>query len=480
VSVAQFPFVAPAHLWVPEHTSTSGAEAADFAETCGIVLDPEQRLALDSLLAEKPNGKWSAFEACLVAARQNLKTFVFEVVVLADLYLFDSQLVVWTAHEFDTATESFLHMKELIDTFPHLSSRVKKVSNANGDEGIEFHGGQRLRFKARTKVGGRGITGDRVILDEAFLLTRSMMGTIMPIMSARSVTGNPQILYGSSAGKAEADVLRGLRDRGRAGGDPGLVWVEWCAPVVPCADERCFHDAGTPGCTLDDQEQWRKANPSMGRRISVEWIASERRTMSADEFARERLGWWEEPASSVAGLPLPLWDAATSSVPPGTVLAYGVDVTPDFSHAAIARATAVPDGILLDLAAHRRGTSWVAEEMSTLRSETMTPVALDLGSPASVLADDFRCFGIETVNPSARDVAQACSGLLDGLIRHRVWHASNPALDSAVKGASRRPMGEAWAWSRKNSLVDISPMVAITLALWGAGQSNPDVALNIW
>jgi hypothetical protein len=31
----------------------------------------------------------------------------------------------------------------------------------------------------------------------------------------------------------------------------------------------------------------------------------------------------------------------------------------------------------------------------------------------------------------------------------------------------KRRSGDAWAWSRKNSSIDISPLVAVTLALWG-------------
>jgi hypothetical protein len=40
-------------------------------------------------------------------------------------------------------------------------------------------------------------------------------------------------------------------------------------------------------------------------------------------------------------------------------------------------------------------------------------------------------------------------------------------LDSAIKGAAKRTLGEAWAWSRKSSDVDISPLVSVTLAFWG-------------
>lgn len=468
--------VRPAHLWVPEHTSTAGAEAADLAASAGITLDPEQRLALDAILAEKADGKWAAFEAAVIAARQNLKTFVFQVVVLADLFLFDSGLVVWSAHEFNTAMEAFRDFKILFDANPHLARRIDKTIEGNGEEGFEFYSGQRLRFKARTKSGGRGLTADRVILDEAFALTPKIMGSLMPTMSARSILGNPQILYGSSAGMVTSDVLRGVRDRGRAGNDPSLAYVEWCAPVTPCADDRCDHRVGSPGCVLDDPEMWRRANPAMDRRISRSWIEGERRSMTPDEFARERLGWWEEPSSAVAGLPLHVWEGAAHEGRIGSPLGYAADVTPDLSWASIVRASACDLGTVLELVAHRRGTSWVAEELAALRGDASTPVALDLGSPASVLADDLAAAGIPTVNPSARDVAQACSGLLDGLIRRNVWHVPSSALDAAVRGASRRPMGDAWAWSRKNSLVDISPLVAGTLARWVTTQVEEPAA----
>lgn len=471
------PITRPAHLWVPPHVSSAGAEAADLAYSVGMVLDGEQRLALDAILSEGADGRWAAFEAAVIAARQNLKTYLLEAVVLADLFLFGSELIIWTAHLFPTTMEAFRDLKRIIESHDHLRRRVKRISEANGEESFELTSGQRLLFRARSKSGGRGLTGDRVILDEAFKLGPSEMGSLLPTLSARP---NPQVIYASSAGKRDSDVLRNVRDRGRAGDDPSLAYVEWCAPVTDCTDERCPHHPGTPGCALDDPDAWRCANPALGRRITIEHIAAERRALPPEEFARERLGWWEEPTGSVAGLPMNLWTAAGSLVPPGTLLALAADVTPDLAYASIGRATSIPNGVLLDLPAHRRGTSWVAEEMAKLRGEATVPVALDLGSPASVLADDFTAADITTVNPAARDVVQGCSSLLDGLIRMSVWHSIDADLDAAVKGATRRPVGDAWAWSRKNSLVDISPLVAVTLALWGAGQQTDEAQPNIW
>jgi hypothetical protein len=39
-------------------------------------------------------------------------------------------------------------------------------------------------------------------------------------------------------------------------------------------------------------------------------------------------------------------------------------------------------------------------------------------------------------------------------------------LDDAVAGARKRSSGDAWAWARRDQSVDVSPLVAVTLAVW--------------
>jgi hypothetical protein len=469
-------FVEPAYLSVPTHTSSAGGEAADLAASAGFVLDAEQRLLLDVLLAEKPNGKWAAFEACVICARQNGKSAALVAMVLADLYLFGTQRVVWSAHEVDTALESFRDIKHLIESNDHLAREVKRTKTgeiaheATGREAIEFRNGARLRFKARTRTGGRGLAGDRVVLDEAFALKPAMMDSLVPIMSARSMTGNPQMVYASSAGQVDSAVLRGVRDRGRGGDDDALAYVEWCAEVRPCASEWCEHRPGTRGCALDDEDAWRRANPALGRRISLEYLRQERRMLTPEGFATERLGWWPEPKSEQGGLPLELWELcrkAGASV--SAVEAIAVDVTPEFSHASVA----VFGGGGLELVAHERGTSWVAALVVALRGESQVPVVVDARGPAVALLTDLAAAGIEPTKPSGQDMAEACNGLLDAVVRQRIWHAGQADLNVAVKGARRQESGDSFRWSRKSSSVDISPLVAATLATWGATQAVP-------
>jgi hypothetical protein len=65
-------------------------------------------------------------------------------------------------------------------------------------------------------------------------------------------------------------------------------------------------------------------------------------------------------------------------------------------------------------------------------------------------------------------MAAACGRFYDAVVNRRVRHTDQVDMTAAVAGAATRKLGDAWAWSRSSSAVDISPLVAATLALWGA------------
>jgi hypothetical protein len=54
----------------------------------------------------------------------------------------------------------------------------------------------------------------------------------------------------------------------------------------------------------------------------------------------------------------------------------------------------------------------------------------------------------------------------DAVDQDALRHLNTAELNAAIHGAATRPLGDAWAWSRKSSGTDISPLVACTLALW--------------
>jgi hypothetical protein len=72
---------------------------------------------------------------------------------------------------------------------------------------------------------------------------------------------------------------------------------------------------------------------------------------------------------------------------------------------------------------------------------------------------------VEPVNASEH--AKACGTFYDAVDQRTVRHLGTAELVTALKGAVKRPLGDAWAWSRKSSTVDITPLVACTIGLWG-------------
>src|SRR6266508_3733265 len=290
--------VRPAHLWVPPRVGSYGAEVVDLARLAGRDVDPEQALAIDALCSYGPGGNWLALEQAIIEARQNGKTNgVLIPIVLADLFLWEADELSWTAHLFKTTRKAFNEFKRCIEFSSELSRRVKRIGESHGEEEIELHHpdgptgqGALLQFLARSKGGGRGLSGKRVVLDEALILSAASMGSLVPTLATRP---NAQISYGSSAGQLGSKHLRSLQRRGRAGDDPSLIWVEWCDDGTwadpPCVQGlECSHLYGVSGCALDDEVRWLRANHTLGKRISYDYVRSERRTLDPVEFGRER------------------------------------------------------------------------------------------------------------------------------------------------------------------------------------------------
>ena len=66
------------------------------------------------------------------------------------------------------------------------------------------------------------------------------------------------------------------------------------------------------------------------------------------------------------------------------------------------------------------------------------------------------------------------SGLYDAVTDSRsLRYVPRPALDAAVAGAAKRPLGDGWAWARRRLSTDICPLVAVSLARWGHAGASP-------
>jgi hypothetical protein len=465
---------------VPAFTSTLGVEAVELAASVGLVLDPWQAFVLHRALGQREDGKWAAFEVGVDVARQNGKGAILEARELVGLFLTGEDLIIHSAHQFDTSMEAFLRMEDLLESNADLSRQVKAVSRSHGSEGFTLKTGQRLRYRTRTKGGGRGFTGTTLMLDEAMVLPESFHGALLPTVSGQSELGNPQVWYTGSAVdqliQEDGVVFARVRERGHKGDDPSLAYFEWSVD----AGEDVLPDQVEPEI-MGDPGLWATANPGLGIRISVEHIEHELRSMDSRTFAVERLGigdWPVTDKSLMTVISLELWERLTDKgSEPIDPLCFALDVSPDRDHACIAVSGTRTDGFHhIEIVEHRSGTGWVVDRLAEL-SEKHDPLAVlcdERGPAASLVAELLdRHVPVQTVK--AAEYAQSCGSFFDTVEQEKVRHLAQPPLKAALRGVKTRPLGDAWAWGRKKSTVDITPLVAVTLALWGSMREQPSV-----
>lgn len=487
---------------VPPFVSSSGQEAVELAASVGLQLDPWQQYCLQVGLGEKADGSWSAFEVAVTVARQNGKGSIIEARELAGLFLLGEQLILHSAHEFKTALEGFRRIESLVMNYDHLRKRVARVRRTTGEEAIELLSGQRLRFLARSGGSGRGFTGKCLILDEDMILGDDAMGALMPTLAA---VEDPQVWYLGSAGiGAPSTQLARLRARALAAiesgePDPSLAYLEWSIdPHVKECPEGCTeHDDPTTA------ESVAKANPALGYRLGLEHTERERRTMGPEIFARERLSVGDYPSDESdawAVIGKDVWDAlADGDSQMEDPVAFAIDVTPERSHASICAAGWNGKAAHVEVIDNRPGTDWVVQRAREL-TEKWNPRCwvVDTGGPAGSLIGELRTalkvdpdedelddeepkLLAPIVQMKTRDVVQAVGQFYDAAAAHRIVHLDQAPLATALAGARKRDLGDAWAWARRGVGVDITPLVAGTHARWGLSvEIEEDEEVEPW
>jgi len=439
---------------------SEGQHAVDLAAMAKLDLDDWQQYVLRNALAKRA-GKWAAFEVGLIVSRQNGKGAIIEALELAALFLFDEvDLILHSAHKFDTAADGFRRILGLIERHPDFDGEVAKVIRSHGSESIELKNGKRLRFIARSSGSGRGFAADLVVLDEAFNIGDDAMASMLPTLSTRP---NPQVWYTSTAGMATSVQLGRVRERGIRGSDPSLAFFEWSV------DENNYDPA--------DRECWAVANPGLNKRITDDYVALEQAALTPEDFARERLGVGTYPtdlADAWQVIPKAAWKARLDELSePMARPCFAADASPNGDHAAIAVAGRRADGLLhVEIADYHADTAWVVPRLVELdRKHKPSAVIIDPAGPAGSLIQPLEGAGVVVTQVSAREGAQACGQFYQAVVDSKTLrHRGDQSLTAALAGAVLRPLADAWVWDRRSGASDVSPLVAATLALWGAGK----------
>jgi hypothetical protein len=318
-----------------------------------------------------------------------------------------------------------------------------------------------------TAEGLHGKTSDLVIVDEAWAFDpirgRELDAAIVPTQATRP---GAQVWKISTAGTDASLWFLSAVEAGRAavnaGRRTGTAYFEWGCP-----------DRLDP----TDPAAWPEYHPAYGRTISAEACRAALDLLGPDEFARAYGNRWLHTVSRV--IPAASWLAAgdeAQPMPEVGCVALGFDVAVNRSDAAIVAAW--PDGpvMRLEVAEWRDGCGWLPERLGELVARWRPlAVSYDAAGPALDVADECRRAGLDVEGVKTRDYAAACAGFLEAVIAEPPLLRYRPhrALDDAAAAASRRALGDAWAWGRRQSSVSLSTLTAATVARWAALHASP-------
>lgn len=453
---------------------TLGGGVATVAEQLGMPLMPWQRHVVDVALELDPKtGELWYRQVNLAVPRQNGKTSLGMAVKTHRCTRWGGkQSVVYIAQTRDEARKKFVDEHEPILRASPIHGKAYDLRLSNGSEHIKWANGSRWGILAPTRKAGHGVTIDLVEFDEAFSYqdNRSEQA-LRPAMITRP---SRQVWVVSTAGDAESYYWWQKISAGRVACENNshgrTAFFEWSAD-----------DDADPG----DEAVWRSTIPALGHTITLQAIREEWETAQRDGidginlFRRAYLNQWPEipvlegPPAGWQVIGADEWRAcldARSALPSGAPVAFAVDVTPDRTWASISAAGVRPDGAEhLEVVEHRHGTGWVVDWLAErVKRWPVVAVALDPKGPAGSLVDDLlaRLPADMLVQATAGDQCQAAAALLDAIDAGTVRHLGQHELDAAAEAARKRPIGDAWAWTRSGTTVPISPLVSTTLARW--------------
>jgi hypothetical protein len=408
------------------------------------------------ILSQRADSEYAADTIVISIPRQVGKTYLIACDIFALCLMKPGLKAIWTAQVKDTALETFDQFFTMA-RWPKVKPFIASTPRGKGDEAVLFTNGSSIEFGARDSGFGRGRTDvDVIVFDEGQHLSNEALENMG---ATQNVAANPLcfVMGTPPRPKDKGEFFSILRREALDGDSDGTLYIEMSADR---------------GCDPMDRDQWRKANPSFPTRTSERAMLRLRKKLrNEDSWLREALGVWDEEAQFRPAIDLALWrglfDTAVDGNPPDSL---GVDMSHrgEISVSAcwviedVAHAEEVWAGV--DEAA---AIEFLDERTTTRRR---TPIVIDNASPASALAPELKRRGKNVVLSSAWDMGKACGLVVARAKAGTVTHGAQEPVTDALKGARKRPIRDAggWGWDRRDESVNIAPLVAWTLAVFGA------------
>lgn len=460
----------PSYSWCDTYARTQGGMASALADAYGISPHEWQRLVLNDWLALDDDGKLLNTLCLLPVPRQNGKTGVCEPRETAGL-LVRSERILHTAQEYQTAKVAFDRLREKFGDrkndpyarFPELNALVDHYTTSANQMVLDLKNGAHIEFRTRGNSSdmGRGGTFDLVVVDEAQAYTEEQEASLGPLNSA-APSGSPQtILMGTVPLPGKGDVWANARATMHENPTRGTCIHEWAASEIG---------------DVTDRDRWYENNPSLGLQLIESALLKDSKTMSADTFAREHLGWWPPNIGSTKPISEARWKkCATANPPADGLICYGVKFSPDGSTCSLAVCLKPDNGIahveVIDTKNLGGGITWLVDWLAA-RFGRAAQVTIDGQSNAQSLVNRLneRHAPQGMLYPArTRDVVAAATMFADAVKDGLVTHYDQPDLNASALKSNKRKIGADGGWGfGSTDYADSTLVEACALAYWGA------------
>jgi hypothetical protein len=506
-----------------------GFAAIKFAEfILGMILTPWQKWSLIHILELNPDRTFRFRTILLLIARQNGKTTLVQIINLFLMSMGEKPMtIIGTAQKLPLAERTWQETLDLAKAIPELAAEIPAKGGEvqrNGAKEFKFRNGSSYLVQTADSNGGRSISADVVFIDE---LRQHKSWDGWNAVSGTTTATSGMVIGVSNAGTLESVVLNELRKtmHGRPVmteiglvTDPDKLYKE--EEVFPRPDNSMgiFEYSAEPGMDIWDRKGWKQANPSVGYTgLTEQTLISKAALVSSPlteaGFRTESLC---QQVDTIAVSPFAdgVWEAGkdiTSRIADDSRLVFCADTTKDRSRTYLAVAGFRADGDLhVEIVTQRDGIGWLAKWMKrwienpdnahlkdrliglVIPSNSGAPIATQL---ANGEFDDLDLNVIEwnskdqTVSTGyfydrvtatarwseelkelAQDVAegQMTQEAFDALVDDElhVYHLPQDSLDLAASLAVKKKLGDVFWWDRRESPVDVSPLIGVTGAVW--------------
>lgn len=399
--------------------------------------------------------------------RQVGKTYFVLAMIFLLCIIFPGFQVVWTSHHLRTTNKTLMSARGMArrkKVHPHILA----VRTSHGEGQVEFRNGSIIMFGARSQGFGRGFDKiDAEVFDEAQILDTGALED-MVAAAAQSQHEHGALLFFMGTPprpKDPSEAFEQRRAKALEGKSKNAIWLEIGAD---------------PKSDPDDESQYPLMNPSYPKRTPPESLERLRENLQdEDSWNREGRGIWDATDGKRV-IDEDSWKrVADAASMPVERLTLAVDVAPDRSGASVALAGRRADGLWhVELDDQRNGVDWVVPWLVSraARNRLHAVVADEMSGLVEERRGRHFLKGTDVVvtlaSAEGRDMALACSTFFDAVVDGSVRHTDQTQVNVALSVARKRPLAGSWAWNRKDAASDITPVVAETLALWGAQNGN--------